>query len=279
MSDFDFETNQAKAGSFLATFRERGVLNQIGGEAMQPIVRSLEILRALNRHSFATLHTLWADTGLPKPTLHRILGVLCDQGYVARDPARAVYRLTAQVGALSAGYTERSRITDVGAGILREVTQEIRWPLAVGTLDKIEIVVRYSTMPFSPWAVRSTTVNNRHPLLGTAMGTAYLAACTSEERDTLLHLVRQDDTPVGVLARDVAYVDTIVARTRQRGFGLREAGPHGDSTSMAVPIMVAGHVSGVISLRMFRRSLTAQALRRYPPIRHETAGRIAAALE
>lgn len=114
---------------------------------------------------------------------------------------------------------------------------------------------------------------------GTAMGTAYLAACTSEERDTLLHLVRQDDTPVGVLARDVAYVDTIVARTRQRGFGLREAGPHGDSTSMAVPIMVAGHVSGVISLTMSRRSLTAQALRRYPPILHETAGRIAAALE
>ena len=247
--------------------------------AGQPIIRALEILRALNRHSFATLHTLWTDTGLPKATLHRILGVLCDQGYVARDPARGVYRLTVQVHALSAGYNERSRITDVGAGILREVTREIRWPLALGTLDRTEIVVRYSTMPFSPWAVRSTTVNNRHPLLGTAMGTAYLAACTRDERETLLHMVRQDDDPVGAMARDTAHVDSILDRTRQRGFGLRKAGPHGDSTSIAVPIMASAHVAGVLSLTMFRRSLTSQVLRRYPPILHETAGRIAAALE
>lgn len=248
---------------------------QAGG---QPIIRALDILRALNRRSFATLHALWEDTGLPKATIHRILATLCAQGYVTRDPVRSVYRLTSQVQLLSAGYGERSRITDVGAGILRAVTREIRWPLALGTLERTEMVVRYSTMPFSPWAVRATTVNNRHRLLGTAMGTAYLAACTEEERETLLHMVRQGDDPVAVLARDAAHVAAVVAQTRQRGFGLREAGSNGDSTSIAVPIMVDGHVEGVVSLTMFRRSLTAQAIRRFPPILRRTAAQIAAGL-
>lgn len=245
----------------------------------QPIVRALDILSALNRRSYATLQALWEDTGLPKPTIHRILAILCEQGYAARDPVRGVYRLTAKVQLLSAGYSERSRITDVGAGILRDVTREIRWPLALGTLERTEVVVRYSTMPFSPWAVKATTVNNRHRLLGTAMGTAYLAACTTEERDVLLDMVRQGDDPVAVLARDAVHVAEVVARTRQRGFGLREAGPNGDSTSIAVPVMVAGQVAGVVSLTMFRRSLTEQAVRRYPPILRDVAARIAAKLD
>lgn len=245
----------------------------------QPIVRTLNILKALNHRAYATIHMLWEDTGLPKSTIHRILGVLCEQGYVARDPARGLYRLTSQVQLLSAGYSERSRITDMGASILREVTQQIRWPLALGTLERTEVVVRYSTMPFSPWAVRATTVNNRHRLLGTAMGTAYLAACSEEERDTLLDMVRQDDDPMALLARDPAHVADVVASTRRRGFGLRRAGPNGDSTTIAVPIMVSGHVAGVVSLTMFRRSLTEAAMRRYPPILRDVAARIAAKLE
>ena len=239
------------------------VTNGVSGG--KPIVRALDLLEVLNHRVYATIHVLRQDTGLPKSTIHRILGVLFEQGYVARDPVRGVYRLTSRVRLLSTGYGERSRITDVGASILREVTQQIRWPLALGTLERTEIVVRYSTMPLSPWAVRATTVNNRHRLLGTAMGTAYLAACTKAEREALLDMVRRDDDPIALLARDRAYVAGLVASTRRRGFGMREAGSNGDSTTIAVPIMTPDHVAGVVSLTMFRRSLTEAAMRCYPP--------------
>ena len=245
----------------------------------RPIIRALDILCALNRRSFATLQELFVETELPKPTIHRILGTLREQGYVERDPARGIYRLTARVQLLSAGFSERCRVTQVGAAILREVTQAIRWPLAIGTLDAPEMVVRYSTMPFSPWAVRATTVNNRHKLLGTAMGTAYLTACGEQEREELLDLVRQGEGPVATLARDGAHVAQVIAATTQRGFGLREAGPHSDSTSIAVPIIAAGNVAGVVSLTMFRRSLTQAAIERYPPILRNVAARIAIRLQ
>ncbi len=242
--------------------------------AGRPIIRALNLLRALNSRSYATIQQLFVDTGLPKPTIHRILGTLCKEGFVARDPVRGVYRLTAQVQLLSAGYSERCRVTELGAGLLREATEQIRWPLAIGTLDGTEMVVRYSTMPFSPWAVRTTTVNNRHPLLGSAMGAAYLLGCSPAEQEVLLQLLRAEDGPAAAIARDPARVGRIIARTRRDGYGLRQAGPADDSSSIAVPVYAGRNVVGVISQTVFRRSLTAKALEFYPPVLRDLASRL-----
>lgn len=242
--------------------------------AGRPIIRALNVLRALNSRSYATIQQLFVDTGLPKPTIHRILGTLCREGFVARDSVRGIYRLTAQVQLLSAGYSERCRVTELGAGLLREATEQIRWPLAIGTLDGTEMVVRYSTMPFSPWAVRATTVNNRHPLLGSAMGAAYLLGCSQAEQEVLLQLVRAEDGPVAAIARDPVRVGRIIAQTRRDGYGLRQAGPADDSSSVAVPVHAGRNVVGVVSLTVFRRSLTAKALELYPPVLRDLASRL-----
>jgi IclR family mhp operon transcriptional activator len=123
---------------------------------VQPIARALQVLCALNERSFATLHDLHASTGLPKPTIHRILATLQSEGYVARDAQRGIYRPKAKVQHLSAGFSEAFELVEIGADILREATKEVRWLLALGTLDGAEVVVRYSTMPFSNFTVGST---------------------------------------------------------------------------------------------------------------------------
>lgn len=243
--------------------------------AIQPIARALAILCAVNRRHYATLQELNDDTGLPKPTIHRILSTLRQQGYIARDPDRGIYRLTAKVQLLSSGFNERSLITEIAVDILRSVTRKIQWPLALGTLDGTEVVVRCSTMPYSPCAVRATTVNNRHKLLGTAMGTAYLAYCSREERNILLGLVAQMENSAGEMARDARFVRQVLAQTRNRGYGLREGALRDDSATIAVPVLNAGHVAGVVSLTMFKRALTETALKRYPPILQDVAYEIA----
>lgn len=243
--------------------------------AIQPIARALEILCALNRQPYATLQELHDLTALPKPTLHRLLATLRVLGYVDRNQDRGVYRLSAKVQLLSAGFGERSLITTVGSAILRAATREIQWPLALGTLDGTEIVVRYSTMPYSPCAVRTTTVNNRHKLFGSAMGTAYLAHCGAEERGILLERTAQTDESIAHLARDEDHVRDLVLRVRSRGFGLRRGTERDESATMAVPIVVGDHLAGVVSLTMFRRSLTSAASRRYLPVLNDVAKRVA----
>ncbi len=249
------------------------------GATGRPIIRALDILCALNRRAYATLQDLNDDTQLPKPTIHRILATLIDQGYVARDPLRGIYRLTARVQLLSAGFGEPSRVVDVGADIVRSLTAEIKWPLALGTRQGMKVVVRYSTMPFSPYAVRATTVNRQHSLLGSAMGTAYLAACPDRERSDLLAMMRSGDDLVARLARDEAYVASVIQKTRSLGYALRRAGPHDDSSTIAVAIEVGDHVAGVVSLTMFRRSLTESAIRESLPVLQHAAASISTRLQ
>jgi IclR family mhp operon transcriptional activator len=242
---------------------------------IQPIARAFNVLRALNRRPYATLQQLHDDTALPKSTIHRILATLRQEGYIARDPVRSIYRLTAKVRSLSSGFGERSLITDIGADIITAVTREIRWPLAIGTLEGTEIVVRYSTMPDSPYAVRNTTVDRRHSLLASAMGTAYLAYCSPRECESLLVAIAKGEGSIAEMARDASLVNHILSKTRERGFGLRQGTHRDESATMAVPVSSAGRVMGVISLTMFRNSLTASALRRYPPILQDVARSVA----
>ena len=159
-------------------------------DSIRAIARAMLLLRTLNMRLESSLHSLHLQTGLPKPTIFRILRTLMLEGYVHSVGDGGHYRLTSKVEELAAGYTEKSAVVDVGSPVVLSLTREIQWPLAIGTLDGDAIVVRYSTMPYSPVAVHATTLGQRLGLLDTAMGRGYLAFCPSNERTKLLHLLR-----------------------------------------------------------------------------------------
>src|SRR5512138_1410532 len=52
---------------------------------VESVRRALEVLRTLNRLRIGTVSKLHAETGLPKPTVVRMLDTLIADGYVARD--------------------------------------------------------------------------------------------------------------------------------------------------------------------------------------------------
>ena len=83
--------------------------------------------------------------GLARNVLADRLNLLVSEGILVRKPdatgaSRQEYRLTAKVLELGAGYTEKSLIVEVGAPIAMRVTRQIKWPLAIGTLDGASIV-------------------------------------------------------------------------------------------------------------------------------------------
>ena len=239
----------------------------------RPIARALDLLILLNRRPVSTLVQLHEESGWAKSTLLRLLDSLMECGFVARDEVRSLYRLTARVRELSAGFGQDCLVTDVAADLLRQVTAEIQWPLAIGTLQGVEMVVRHSTMPFSPLALKPTTTANRHSLLTSAMGTTYLAHCPPEERAFLLAALQRAQRPDSELAGDEAAVDALLKAVASRGYGLRRAATRTDGSSVAVPIFTQGHLAGVLSMTVFA-TLLDQVIERHLGVLRQTAEEI-----
>ncbi len=244
---------------------------------IRSIARALDLLLAMNERQPCTLADLHAATDLPKPTVFRILATLQHEGYVRREGGLGQYRLTAKAHRLGAAYGEKLLVVDVGAPLILKVTKAIKWPLAIGILDGDAMVVRYSTMPYSPIAVQATTLGHRLGLLESAMGQTYLAFCDAEQRGILLDILRAA-APAGAIEDD-KQIQAILEPTRKRGYGLRFPKVSGDSGTVAVPILRGPHVAGVLSMTTFGSAMNAKTVSKYTPVLKQTAVDIAGAMD
>src|SRR5262249_60186122 len=64
--------------------------------AIEPVRRSFAVLEALSRRRTSTLSVLVAETGLPRPTVVRLLHTLMALGYAQPLSRLQAYRLTAR---------------------------------------------------------------------------------------------------------------------------------------------------------------------------------------
>ena len=128
-------------------------------------------------------------------------------------------------------------------------------------------------MPESPLAVQTTTLGHRHGLLESAMGFAYLAFCPAAEYEILISLLSEASPRRGSI--DVSWITAQVELTRRRGYGLRlpQAGSHSSAT-IAVPIMRAEEVMGILSMTTFGRAMTKTTITSHEPVLRETAATI-----
>lgn len=220
-------------------------------KAINPVVRALDLLRALNQQPQSSLSRLHQATGLPKSTVHRLLMTLKSEGYVKNDVVKGVYSLTEKVRTLCEGYTEHELVVEVGAAVLLRTTRETGLPLAIGTLHGGRIMVRYSSMPYSPIGSEHTTVGHVHDLMESAMGQAYLAYCSEPERARLVQLLvsrQADSSEEEELERQIGHA---VALTRQRGYALRKPSRPGSSATVSIPLLLGDGILGVLGLTTF----------------------------
>jgi IclR family mhp operon transcriptional activator len=241
--------------------------------SIRPVARALTLLQALNRCPCSTLHQLHLSTGLPKPTVFRIIATLRNEGYVRANDG--TYSLTAKVRSLSDGYTESDRLVEVSIPITIRVTRETNWPLAVGTLDGTQVLVRQSTMPYSRLSTVRTTLEHRHGLLHSALGNVYLAYMAPAARSALVAevLAEQD------IDTTAAMFDEAVRHVLACGYGIRLPARRGDSATIAVPILVAGELMAALSLTTFGAVLNGDSAASFLPLLLSTATEIGTAYQ
>ena len=159
---------------------------------VEPVVRALKLLEALNRKSASSLGDLRAATGLPKPTLVRLLDTLIAAGYGARISSEAGYRITEHVLALSIGLRFIDRIVDAAMPAMSQFTREHEWPIGLAKVRDGVVALLHSTAPQSPLSFERAGYNRTYPLIPSALGQAYLAFCTAEERRRLIEELLPD---------------------------------------------------------------------------------------
>ncbi len=241
-------------------------------ETIRAVVRALNLLRTMNQRPVWTLHDLHNATRLPKPTLWRLLATLIGEGYVRAEEPAGTYRLAAKIRELDAGYTEYARLIDAGRPIALKITKQIKWPLALGMPDQDAIVVQFSTMPYSPLAVQTTTLGHRLGLFDSAMGQVYLAFCSEAERRSMLEALAGADQTLGWVRQEMV-------RVRADGYAVRQPGHTRGSATLAVPLLRDGTAIAALGMTTFGRSMTRATIDRHLPILVETARSIVAALE
>ncbi len=241
---------------------------------IRALARGLAVLRAMNQAQRWSLHDLHGELKLPKTTLLRILQTLQYEGFVQADVVRSQYMLTARVRELSGGYTEQARVVAAGSPIALRTTRDvIKWPLAIGVRDGEALVVGYSTMPYSPLAVHSTTVGHRLAMGQSAMGQAYLAHCSDIERQEVLSMIAAD-APAAQIDQGL---DAVLARVAANGYAVRRPDKPGESATLAVPICHLGEAIAALGMTTFGRTMSARFVVQHLPTLQQTASEISQA--
>ncbi|MGD9942100.1 MAG: DNA-binding transcriptional regulator [Burkholderiaceae bacterium] len=246
---------------------------------VESVVRAVRLLQALNGQPVSTLDLLHRQTGIPKPSLVRLLQTLAGLGLVRHAPQHGAYYLTSQVRSLSSGYHSEPRAVEAAAPILDELTERIKWPLALAVHDGDAVVVRYSTIPKSPLSLLHSTLNRRLSLVSRALGRAYLAFCEPDEADAIIRALQASDDPEDRPARDLDSLREVLAGIRAQGYASREPSVRPVSNTLAVPVMDGGRVFAAIGMTFFSSTMSVdEAVRRHLGDLREASAQITAAL-
>lgn len=235
--------------------------------------RGLAVLRALNRApgGLASTTTVAQACGIHRTTAKRLLETLRLEGLVRQAERDGHYRLTFAVRRLSEGFEDEAWIQHVASPMMHAAVGQLMWPCDLCTLDGGFMVVRESTHRWSMLSQHRAMVGARLPIMTTAVGRAYFAACSIEERRAILELLALRKDEVGELARDRPYMGRVVRETRRRGHAINNGEMAGEAefAAVAVPVHAAGHLAAAINVIFPVGACTTQeaAKRFVPPLK------------
>lgn len=229
--------------------------------SIRAVERAIRVLQELNLRPVSTIAHLHHATGLPKPTLVRILHTLYTLGLVENDARLGGYQITAQVASLSSGFHKSPHVVEAGRAWAIAMTRRHQWPIAIALYDEDAMVVRFSTVPDSHVSPFHATINKRLPLLTRGLGLAYLAFVNSDQREIVLNILSKSANPEDNVSMSRTEIYRMLDKIRENGYATRSfhVEPK-NSDTIAVPIYgTNGDVVASIGLTYFKSAFKCRA--------------------
>lgn len=217
--------------------------------------RGLEILQIVSQHGPITLGEVAEISGLPYPTVARMLTTLHIEKYIDRQESTKRYSVTALVRSLAHGFQDEDELVEIARPLLVELTKKFHWPVLVATPLADQMVVRYSTHTLTSMTLHHYYPGFTFPIIDSAGGQAWLAFNSPEERQQRLEeIASQADDDMRHLI-ELAKRDVKFSEIREAGFAVRErntyTAPVGKNSVIAAPIFCGEHPIGALSLVYF----------------------------
>lgn len=215
-----------------------------GTKRVATLARGLGVLRTVEALPGATLHELFRQTGLPKPTLLRLLRTLEEEGFIARRLADGAYMPAHRPVPEPASGHKWLPLGEAARSSLSALGQAIAWPTDLGVRDGLAMLVLESNRRLSSIAVNRQALGARPHMLWSAMGRAYLAWCPPAEREEILAGLRASRAAEDRAARNAGAVEKLLTETRSRGYatrdpryGIVDVGTRRRVSAIAVPVL------------------------------------------
>jgi IclR family transcriptional regulator, mhp operon transcriptional activator len=259
-------------------------------KTIRSLTRGIEVLQAFQKSPICALHDLHMHTGIPKPTLLRILHTLEQAGVVSRRLADGRYRISINLTHLGPRQSRHERVAEAAAPVLDRLCKKVRWPSDLLVPANDHMVIAETSQTHSPFPINISRIGQRINWLLSAVGRAYLASCPQQERERLVRRLSNSDKLVDQLARDPKRLNKILAETRERGYAIRDplhgtraiGSPPGDEivAAIAVPLLGRARVYGSINILWIKSAFTIEEFsNRYLDDLREAAAEIAETLE
>ena len=259
-------------------------------KTINALERGLDVLRTLDERHGQSLAELHAATGIPKPSLLRILDTLEASGFAWRAIGDGRYRRRFALILRPSLADELLAIGEIAAPFLEALRRKVIWPSDVLVFRDFRMELVETSRRQSPLGVAMYPLGYRVEMFLSAPGRAWLAFCSDAERETVLAdaalhppmLQRSRDLLRGGLA-------DILDETRRLGYASRDPlfGGADDKDisviddrldAIAVPLMAGGRVLATMNLVWPRKyRLKEQIVREHLADLQETAASIAAA--
>jgi len=219
------------------------------------LARGLEVLQLLNTQGPSQVRDIHRLSGLPKPTVVRMLSSLCEAGYV-RQAEDGSYHLRAKTLELSLGYDAADDILTTARPILAAARAAHTWPADLAIFDYDAMVVM-DTSKVPGTLSLNRGIGTRLPVTPTALGRAYLAFCPAAERGDIVERLATRDDEREALARRPEELGDVLSRAHACGYAVSDENFNRTARIVAVPVIVRDQTIACVNMMAVSTAMTA----------------------
>lgn len=195
--------------------------------AVQSVSRALHVLSSFTQDSFdLSLDQLSAKLQVNKPSLHRVLKTLHEEGFLTWEEDK--YSLAPKVLQLAHAYLRKLSVPDLAKSRITPIAEREHLTASVAILDGLSVVYVAIVQPRQELGVQDV-IGARHPAHATALGKVMLASLDNQELKSRLStqgLVRLTEKTIVDTERLMSCLEDVrrngyAIDDEERGLGIR----------------------------------------------------------